>query len=744
MQAGASVDGRSGRFLADDLRRVAYDGAMSYVRSFLVTLPLASLVACSSTPSGSPTVDAGHDAHVTAPRDATSDAPRDAKKTVTDASDAGATDASDAAPEVFDPKAPPLLTIDCDPMVPQMCGFPFPSNVWTIPDTKQVTGMHIYFGPTTLPITTTNVRTGTASFATRDGFAQGASILTYLANATATGLPTQNTIPSSLMTSSPTILMEADTGALVPHFSEVDQRTSDPTQQAFFIEPVIRLKDATRYIVAIRHVVDGNGKTIPANPVFAALRDDTPSTDLSVPPRRALYADIISKLKTNGVETTDLQIAWDFTTASQANTTQWMTSMRDDALAKVGAAGPAYTITNVEMNPNPYIYERITGSMTVPLYLTSTSVPASLNLGPNGLPMQNGTATYPFLVHIPNSLVKSGKKGPILINAHGLLGVESEGEDSYLAEICDREGYVGIAVQLIGMDSDDIGFIGDLFTSDPSQFEMAVEMQHQGLLNELLAVRMMMGGLSTDMATAPNGNPTIDSTQRFYRGDSQGGIFGGTFMSISTDITRGMLGEPGGPYSLLLNRSVDFDSFFALLNIGFHSQQLPIQLTINLLDQLWFRTEPAGYVSYMRQNMLPNTPSHDVLIEAAIGDGEVTPLGAEFIARTIGAMNLKTVNREVYGITDSAPGFTGSGIVEWSFGLPVAPTTDTPPDAGPDPHGELRYVPAEQDMADQFFRTGIVNQTCPAGGPCTVTCFDAGVQTCTTTPGVPLPDGAIP
>jgi hypothetical protein len=92
------------------------------------------------------------------------------------------------------------------------------------------------------------------------------------------------------------------------------------------------------------------------------------------------------------------------------------------------------------------------------------------------------------------------------------------------------------------------------------------------------------------------------------------------------------------------------------------------------------------------------------------------------------------VNQEIYGVTDSASGFSGSGIVEWNFGLPTAPITDTPASAGADPHEELRYVPAAQDMADQFFRTGIVNQTCPDGGPCSVVCGDAGVQTCTTTP----------
>ena len=83
--------------------------------------------------------------------------------------------------------------------------------------------------------------------------------------------------------------------------------------------------------------------------------------------------------------------------------------------------------------------------MTVPLYLDKPDPGASLNFV-NGMPAQNGTAVFEFLVQIPNSLVNSGKPGAIIQNAHGLFGDLSEGENSYMAETCDREGYVGIAV----------------------------------------------------------------------------------------------------------------------------------------------------------------------------------------------------------------------------------------------------------------------------------------------------------
>jgi hypothetical protein len=620
--------------------------------------------------------------------------------------------------------APPLLLLDCDPMVPSECGFPFPSSVWTVPDSSTPTGVHVYFGKTTLPAYTPLQHTDPTPWLTRDGFSPGGALLTNFPGATTTGLPNPDTIASSILPTSPTLIMEADTGALVPHFSELDVTTSDTTRQAFMVRPMIRLNDATRYIVAIRHVVDDTGTPIPANPVFAALRDNTPSEDISVPPRRALYADIMSRLTAHGITTSDLQLAWDFTTASRDNTTQWLLHMRDDALATVGAAGPAYTITNVEDNPNPDIRRRITGMMTVPLYLNQPGPGASINFGPDGMPAQNGTAQFPFLVHIPNSLVNAGTAGPIIENAHGLLGDETEGEDSYLAEICNREGYVAVAVDFIGMCSDDVNTITNNIAGDIGGFNLQVMRQHQGFINELLAIRMLMGNFANDPNVIFNGQSVIDTTERYYRGDSQGGIFGGTFMSIATDVTRGLLGEPGAPYDLLLNRSLDFGGFFVILR-GVYSNPLDIQFNLDLLDLLWDRTEPDGYIAYLNQNMLEGTPEHQVIMHVAIGDHQVTPLGAHFIARTIGAQNLETVNREIYGITDATSGFTGSGMCEWNFGLPPAPLTDIPMSAGNDPHTLLRQVPEAQDMADKFLRTGQVIQTCDGGGPCAAT-DDAG------------------
>jgi hypothetical protein len=260
---------------------------------------------------------------------------------------------------------------------------------------------------------------------------------------------------------------------------------------------------------------------------------------------------------------------------------------------------------------------------------------------------------------------------------------------------------------------------------------------------------MMMGGMSTEPQTMPEGKPTIDPTHRFYRGDSQGGIGGGVYMAISTDVTRGLMDNTGAPYNILLDRSRDFTPFFLVVR-GTYTDPVQQQFLLDLMQQLWDNAEPDGYISYISEDLLPcatsvcpsgTTPTHNVIIQDALGDEEVTPIGAQFEARTIKAQNLETVNREVWGISDAPSPITGNGYVEYNFWLPASqsPLTNIPPPVNfmgcsclqggmptgctqdgcdDNPHDELRRLQSAQDMVDQFFKTGQIVQTCANGGPC--------------------------
>ena len=180
------------------------------------------------------------------------------------------------------------------------------------------------------------------------------------------------------------------------------------------------------------------------------------------------------------------------------------------------------------------------------------------------------------------------------------------------------------------------------------------------------------------------------------------------------------------PYNLLLDRSVDFQSYRGLLNNALPDAR-DAEMYLDLIQQFWDRVEPIGYSPMLSPgDLASNTPAHRVLMHVAIGDHQVTTLGAHMLAREIGAKNLKPLNRDIFAL-DSIDGMvsTGSAMVEFSFGLAPVPTMNLPPDCGiskvacasatqydDDPHDTVRSEPDAMQMADTFFRMGTIAGTC--------------------------------
>lgn len=611
------------------------------------------------------------------------------------------------------PPAAEWPTLACDPLVPSYCGFPFPNNVFTTADPMSKTGRRVALSPELVPDGSKNA-SGTPDIWNRaDGFSPGLGLMAHLPGATITGLPDPLTIERSLAPDSPTVVIDAETGERVPHFAELDMSTTEDDRRVFIIRPVQRLKDATRYIVAIRDVVDAQGQPLAPSPVFKALRDrEALDEEPSVEQRRPLYADIFERLGEQGVAREDLQLAWDFTTATREHNTAGMLKMRDEALALVGPDGPAYTIDKVTLDPNEDVGMLLEGRMTVPLYLDKPGPGGRLVRGADGLPKQNGTAEYDFTVVVPVSAFLTA--GAPLQYGHGLLGSgREEVQYDYRVKFANTYNYVLFAVDWIGMAEDDYAHVGSLVNDGRmNDFASVVERGQQGILNSLLAMRMVSGGLAKDPMLQYKNGPMIKADERYYHGNSQGGIFGATYMALTTDVERGMLGVPGQPYSLLLNRSKDFDPFFELMVVAF-PDPFDRQMVLGMFQMLWDAAEPTGYSAYIRSDLLPGSPKHEVLLPVAIGDHQVSTLGAHIMARAIGGVvNLSPTNRTIFGITEASGPHDGSAMIEYDFGLAPEPTTNVPALDGEDPHGKVRKLPSAEKSLDQFLRTGTIESFC--------------------------------
>ena len=647
--------------------------------------------------------------------------------------------------EVVPPKEEvPAPALDCDPLTPSYCGFPYPNDYWTQEDPDTVTGLRLALPQVIMPTSMSGKQSSPAAFNEMDGFSPGIAAMTHLPGATVMGLATPDTIADSLLSQSPTVIINASTGERLPHWVDLDEyvvqaklRIDDEEklpdftldrdidelrqEQALMLRPAVRPEDATRYIVAIRNVVDADGAAIAPSPGFRALRDDQPSDDPIIESRRAHFEDIFAALEAQGIARDDLQLAWDFTTASRENNTRAMLHMRDDALAR-SPNGVPYTIEVKNENLIDGMACRLEVTFDIPLYMTKGETGGLLNLGEDGLPEQNGSYKYAAALIIP--MAAQTEAASLVAFGHGQLGAKEQVLG--MQPLAAQQNLALFGLDFKGFASDDVVTVVGALSGDLSTFRAVPERMQQGFLNFLMAMRTLSveadGGPSTVLNQALNthcGGAVIDGSKRYYFGGSQGGILGASLMAITTDMQRGLLAVPGQSYNLLLNRSVNFDPFAQQIYSLYNWNALDMQLNLALVQGLWDRAEPTGYSKYIRSNLLPGTPAHEVLIQVSKADHQVTNLGAHIMARTIGGVvNLAPVIRDVWGLEVVTGKHTGSAMIEVDFGNPDPPITNIPHwgDTQRDPHGRATELNNIGDTLSTFYETGVAENLC--NGPC--------------------------
>lgn len=628
-------------------------------------------------------------------------------------------------------------TCPCEFLDQSVCLYPFPSDFLTIPDSGTDTGRRVHFAVDTMPRNGSNAPITPADYNWSDGFSPGASILLKVPgiDLAQTGAPPITDIEVSLEPTSPIVVINADTLQQHLLFAELDANASTDANRSLIIRPAVNFDPGQRYVVALRNLKDGGGVTIPAAAEFAAYRDATPTGDPVREARRPHMESIFSTLAAAGIARDDLYLAWDFTVASTRNTTERLLFMRDDAFDRLDTAAPSFAVTLVENEIDSRVYRRVSGTYEVPRYVNAGASPARFALDANGLPTHQATPqTALFQCIIPRAALANAMAtavpGRASIYGHGLLGNHTEVAAGNVRDMANEHNFVFCATRWIGMATEDvvhtIGILNDL-----SLFPDLTDRLQQAMVNQLFLARLMIhpDGFISDAAFQDgSGNPVIDTSDVFYDGNSQGGIYGATVMAIAQDITRGVLGVPGMNYSTLLTRSSDFPVYASILYPAYPNE-LERPLILALIQMLWDRSEPNGYARYIVNDPLPDTPGHQVLMHVALGDHQVAPVAAEIEARTIGIpMHKPAVNmgrhsdvNPFFGIA-AVPSYPygGSALIWWDSGAAIPPIANVHPTVGADPHSHPRnYVVARQQKADFLQTGGAVTDVC-AGIPCVI------------------------
>jgi len=581
----------------------------------------------------------------------------------------------------------------------------------------------------------------------------------------------------------PILIIDATTGLRWPFWSELDHNAATKdNQRTLILRPARNFLEGHRYLVALRNLRDGNGSLIAAGRQFAAYRDGTkgPLTDPTFNESRRVHVnDVITRIRNaevargNTFSRSELYLAWDFTIASGRNLAERVLHIRNDAFAKLGdtnladgviqGSPPQFAITSVtDQTGQGARLRRIDGTITVPNYLNlppqplvdpipvpvpgnpigdslpGQAIPGGRFLyGPDGLPMQNPiikTIKVPFVCTIP-ALATTSPAHPVLYG-HGLLGSRDESTGGSTDRDRERD-FMPCAVNWMGFAEYDV--VNAVITLlDPSNMPSMIDRAQQGFLDFLYLGRALAHprGLATNAAFQDaHGNPLFRTNELFYDGNSQGAIMGGALTALGVDFTRSVLGVLGMNYSTLLNRSSDWEgplldpsnpgipSYSSLLYTMYPDKEGQ-QLVMALLQMLWDRGEADGYAQHMTDSPYPNTPAHQVLLDAALGDFQVTNFSAEVEARTVGArvMDTALMPGRHWAITpffglppmprDSSGAIApwhGSALVYWDSGNYLPPNGNVPPDeAGGDPHEDPRRDNRAANQKVNFWLTGDV------------------------------------
>lgn len=528
----------------------------------------------------------------------------------------------------------------CEVLSTKNCLLPFPSDAHTVDDPSSATFKRVNLPQGQLANTAGDPIDPT-EWNRNDGWSPSTPILVFVPglDPEATRLPRQDEIGLSVTEASATVLVDLTTGNLVPHWAEMDERAADPDDRLLIIRPASSLRETHRFAVGLRHMVGTDGEELAAPIAFSVFRDNNTVDDPRITDRQREFNGVFAQMASAGVDRSELYLAWYFTVASADSLAGRLLTMREDAYGNLAGGAPPFRVTGTSTDDlEPGIAKVVTGTYRVPLYLSGDGGPGSrMTFDPvaPSVPVSRSTFDARFDCVVPESAVADGEAIPV-VYGHGLLGGRDEVSSSDVQHTAAELNAVYCATDWIGMAEEDTAWAVQVL-GDLSLFPSIPDRLQQGILNTLLLARLMVDqdGLSSDPEFSDGSGATMLNTEEaYFDGNSQGAIMGGAATAVAVDWTKASLGVGGMNYSTLLNRSVDFDEYFAIMRAAY-PDPLEQQILFGLIQMLWDRGETAGYVQHLTTRTYDRTPPKQVLMSVAFGDHQVATVTADNIARTL-------------------------------------------------------------------------------------------------------------
>ena len=622
------------------------------------------------------------------------------------------------------PLEPLDLAEGCNPLLAGAdCLMPYPSDFFVVADPTTPTARSIRVTGPAVVRTENGLSGDITRWRAFDGFSRLPTIVTTLgAEVSPRGLPAVLHGPQSslLPAESVTLIVHAETGRFIPHFTDLDPRATDPLRQAIVLHPLEPLEEHARYVVAIHDARGPDGAVVAAPEGFRRLRDRQASGDPVLEPMLDRFeTEVFDVLTGAGVQRSTLQLAWDFTTGADEHVTGDMFRVRDLTIAALARQPADVVIDRVEPGTDGVTWRVIHGTIGGPRFVDDDGPAGRLVRDADGrVATPTARTRFAFTALIPESALSATTSVPFVGYGHGFFQDRAELQNYGTPTIASSLPAVFVSIDWIGMSRGDLGHILSSFFDEPSTVMSFTDRVHQAMANWITLSSAFDGTLAAqpEFQHPQRGSLIYDTREMYFLGISMGHIFGGVQAALNPRIKRYALEVGGAGFTMMMFRAQPFLQFlFALSSVV--PDPLDQQKVVATSQRHFDRIDPGIYAPYVFDNPRSDSPDRQLLLQVGIGDRLVPNFASFFHARALGLGLTAAGPEAAWGIEVGAHPERGAVTVfdfdeDTSFYATAEPTRV---DNGV--HGDVRLLEASQSQLRTFFTPdGTVVHPC--AGPC--------------------------
>ena len=593
-----------------------------------------------------------------------------------------------------------------NPLVPDFALYPFPSDLYLVEDASTATGRRLDLPAEALPS-----GLSPATFETHDGYSRIPAMLAWFVEGVdPSSLPDPHDPAATTSTDSPVLLIEQGTGALIPLLVELDANARGPFEQALILRPHRALRAGHGYSVLLRTSLRAaDGGEIAVGDAFRALRDGIPTDSDAVEAQRADFEMALAAASGAGVPTEELLLAWTFHTRSEEQVTGPLLAMQE-VMNTVEL--PPWQLVSAGEDDDDYA---VRGTFEAPEYLDGGN---RIRLDAAGQPIQQGTRTVEFTLAVPDTVTEPR---PVICYGHGFFSHRDAVLGGSYGRGLHEWQMSSIAINFRGFSEDELLDTVPILGGDLDRAPEIIDKQVVNVATFTLLSRLVQEQLSTDVLV-PRGDAdlaALDADRVHYMGISNGGTQGLTIMTTSPLFERGVLVVPGGGWTHMLQRAVQWTTMADLLEDAY--PPLDLQVAMALLQNIFDPADSLNYVEHLTQDRFDGRTDVAVTLHQAVDDSQVSNLVTDWVARTADVPLVVPSPRAIWGLDEVSaepPDGHGGPSAMFVYDLQVEPPPEgnVPPETDSGSHGEVRNLSVYNEQVGAFLEDGTIVQVCE--GPC--------------------------